>query len=122
MILNHHPDFNPENTRWKNLVSRKALGYWCSKYEPNLPNPKDYVDVNWDVNERSKVIAYLKNGKRFMSWRGFSSCRMCKLWRNGADCLTDGTYIWPEGFAHYLEEHNVKPPDEFIKYVLSMSK
>ena len=25
--------------------------------------------------------------------------------------------VWPEGFAHYLEQHDVKPPAEFLEHV-----
>jgi hypothetical protein len=34
---------------------------------------------------------------------------------NGCAELTDGTHlVWPEGLAHYVEEHNVRLPDEII--------
>lgn len=32
----------------------------------------------------------------------------------GCCTLTDGIYVWPEGFAHYLERHAVRPPPEFV--------
>jgi hypothetical protein len=36
----------------------------------------------------------------------------------GSTCRSDGTFVWPEGFAHYLEEHAVRPPQEFIQHAL----
>eukprot|EP00904_Undaria_pinnatifida_P009632 jgi/Undpi1/579/HiC_scaffold_10.g04043.m1 len=37
----------------------------------------------------------------------------------GCCTLTDGTYVWPEGLAHYLSEHAVRPPDDFIAHALA---
>ena len=36
----------------------------------------------------------------------------------GCCTLTDGTYVWPEGLAHYVSEHAVRPPEGFIKHAL----
>ena len=33
--------------------------------------------------------------------------------------LSDGTYVWPEGLAHYVEEHNVRLPQQFVDHVLA---
>lgn len=32
---------------------------------------------------------------------------------------TDGVYVWPEGLAHYVAEHNVRLPKEFVNHVLA---
>ena len=37
----------------------------------------------------------------------------------GCCTLTDGTYVWPEGLAHYVSEHAVRPPEDFIKHALA---
>jgi hypothetical protein len=31
---------------------------------------------------------------------------------------SDGRFIWPEGLAHYVEEHQARLPDEFVDSVL----
>lgn len=115
MILEHHPDTTI--IKDKPYPSGKAIGYWHSKYQQHLPKPQDYVDASWNKDERDKVIEYLQAGKRLISWMGMSHCRFCNK-DNGSCCLTDDTYVWPQGFAHYIQEHNVKPPEEFVKYVL----
>lgn len=33
----------------------------------------------------------------------------------GCCTLTDGVYVWPEGFAHYVESHHVRPPAAFVR-------
>jgi len=32
--------------------------------------------------------------------------------------MSDGIYVWPDGLAHYIEEHNVRLPEEFVAHVL----
>lgn len=104
MILSSHPS---------RQTKEKALGYW----DGERLHPKQWVDESWDPTERDLIIAYLQNGESKFRWRGCSWCRFCEC-RNGSQCLTDGTYIWPQGFTHYLIEHGVKPPQEFIDHVL----
>lgn len=36
----------------------------------------------------------------------------------GCCTLTDGKYVWPEGLAHYVLEHAVRPPEDFIARAL----
>lgn len=122
MILDHHPDFGAkvvEKMKNAGQYVQKAIGYWYSEREPDLPKPQDYVDVTWDKDECEKVANYLDAGERVISWMGYSDCRFCGK-DNGVSCLSDGIYIWPEGFGHYLRAHHVKPPKEFIEHVLKM--
>jgi hypothetical protein len=42
---------------------------------------------------------------------GWSSCRFCGA-ANGSVELTDGEhFVWPEGLAHYVSDHDVRLPD-----------
>jgi hypothetical protein len=115
-------------------------GYEFEKYEKlsedgvlSLPFPSEYRDPDpdpsnadqgsnfaWDPIEKAKVVAYLKTTSKWELWRGYSWCRFgCGEKRMGSCDLTDGQYVWPEGFAHYVERHGVKPPAEFIAHVLA---
>jgi hypothetical protein len=47
---------------------------------------------------------------------GLSPCRFCGK-HNGSLEYTDHVYIWPEGLAHYLTDHQVRLPDEFVLHV-----
>lgn len=113
-----------------------ALGYWRIPLDPlwlrgasstyiqeavaedKLPEPQDFVDSSWDAQERAHVAAYLRMGASVARWLGVSRCRICGQ-VNGSTCLSDGAYVWPEGFAHYLEAHAVRPPSVFVHHVLS---
>ncbi|MFF7456750.1 hypothetical protein [Kitasatospora sp. NPDC008115] len=47
---------------------------------------------------------------------GVSRCRLCSR-ANGSRDFTDGRYLWPEGLAHYVLDHNVRLPDEFLEHI-----
>lgn len=126
MIVVSHPDRSDER--------RIAIGYWsnmqkgmgttraaleivsCLIKRQVLPHPSNFVDEEWDKEEKKMVADYLNKAGTLIKWKGFSTCRMCDK-RNGTTCVGDDRFIWPKGFAHYIEEHNVRPPREFVDHV-----
>lgn len=94
------------------------IGYWSGGYgERGWPDVRDFVDQSWDEEERLDVGSYLRNGLVARAWMGYSPCRLCDTATNGNLDLTDGTYIWPEGLAHYVLDHSIRLPDEFVHHV-----
>jgi len=67
------------------------------------------------------VVSYLVRGRTLEQYRGLSPCRFCGVYL-GSKELTDGTYCWPEGLAHYLAAHDVRLPDEFVTHVESSAE
>lgn len=131
MIIDGYPVSAPETARPSSCSDRPRrrsgphLGYWASDLCPYLPQPIDFVDEDWDLDERMMVVEYLQAGEIKTQWRGGSYCRLCDRKGStgmGSKCLTDGTYTWPEGFAHYVEDHAVKPPQEFIDHIRRQRK
>lgn len=120
MILNWHPDYN--DPAW---AGKRFIGYWRgSEYndrvQRNLPDPKDYIDSSWNVEERTQVANRLHIATIFIQWKGYSSCRLC-TGHYGTNCRTfDGTWVFPAGFVHYIEVHNLRPPQSFIDHVLGL--
>lgn len=105
-----------------NGTQLKRVGYWRATAIPSwfdsLPYPSDRADPAWPEAERRRVLAYLKeHGRVHQSWMGYSRCRICGI-NNGCHDMTDGSYVWPSGYAHYIEQHTVKPPPHFIAHVL----
>lgn len=94
------------------------IGYWAGERAPGWPSPAEFVDPGWDADERDVVADYLRRGFVARSYMGVSPCRICGQ-PNGALELTDGTYVWPDGFAHYVAEHMVRPPQVFVEHVLA---
>lgn len=97
------------------------IGFWRSKHQPDLPDPRDFVDEDWDPAERARVSGYFAQGKVVASYRGFSDCRICGK-NNGSTELSDGVFVWPSGFAHYIKEHSVRPPQAIVDRALSGSR
>jgi hypothetical protein len=88
-------------------------GYWWSEREPHLPMPVENKGVVTDF----EVLHYLTQGEVLHRWRGFSPCRLCDKRSNGTTCLSDGTYQWPVGLAHYVEKHGVILDADFIAHI-----
>lgn len=101
-------------------VSRAPLrvGYWLDDDAPDLPNPRELIDRTWDDVERRRVVAYISRDVRTPVGEGCSTCRLCGE-PNGFVDLTDGTYVWPEGLAHYVADHHVRLPGHFVDHVLA---
>jgi hypothetical protein len=96
----------------------KSVGYWWSPETPDYPPPQDLVDPEWCPADRSRVVAYLRSGSVYAQWRGLSHCRFrcgAKPFEMGSRCLTDGIWVWPEGLSHYVEQHFVTLPSEFVR-------
>lgn len=96
----------------------KSIGYWPEKYD-EYAAPDFLADNTMDERLRSQIVAYLDQGEELFAWLGFSHCRFrCGIGKNKMGCrdLTDGEWVWPEGFSHYIKNHSLGLPSEFIEY------
>jgi hypothetical protein len=112
----------------KNRQEPTVVGYWS--YSPDDP-PLPYPQANakpWAG--QGKFVAKLKaieQGIRkrdfgtMTAYRGFSLCRLCRV-PNGNEEFEYAGYRWPSGFLHYVEIHNVRPPDDFIAAILKSER
>lgn len=95
----------------------RLLGFWAMPGgDGTLPDPRDFVDAGCDESERLWVADYLDRGQVAGEWMGTSRCRLCGR-ANGSHDLTDGVYLWPEGLGHYVVDHAVRLPAEFIEHI-----
>jgi hypothetical protein len=56
---------------------------------------------------------------------GVHECELCSKFASGGNVIIPTetfVYIAPEMISHYIEAHNYKPPDEFIKTVIDCPK
>jgi DNA-binding CsgD family transcriptional regulator len=95
------------------------IGYWLGDHAPGYPDVHDFVDTEWDAEERRSVAEWLQAGESnpWIHYLGTSTCRFCGI-ENGSDELTDGVYQWPEGLWHYIEKHEVRLPAAIVKHAL----
>jgi hypothetical protein len=100
----------------------KAIGFWIvDLHDSNWPAPQELVGV-MPADQRARLVAYLAAGMTHESYLGLSWCRFgCGIdWAlMGSRDLTDGVWLWPEGLAHYVRDHNIVLPEEFMVHALS---
>jgi hypothetical protein len=101
----------------------RHLGYWRSRQDvpDDLPWPSDFIDPDWDPQELEAVAEHVAAGEMAQGYLGYACCRLCGE-RLGTTCVSDGTFVWPAKFEHYLREHKVKPPQEFIDHALKRTE
>ena len=101
----------------------KRVGFWVSEEAPDLPDPADSIDTAWRKAEGDRILSYVDQAYGLpYAYAGFSWCRLgCPGVPSdiGTQDRTDGTFLFPEGLAHYIREHSVRPPAEFIEHVRS---
>ena len=95
------------------------IGYWRGEGARGWPDPRKFIDSSWDADDRELVVDYLGRGFVVRACMGYSPCRICGR-DNGSLELSDGTYAWPEGLAHYLADHEVRLPEQFVTHAMSM--
>jgi hypothetical protein len=103
----------------------KVIGYWTGGLShTELPLPHELVgELSQSV--RHAVCEYLTNGQVYQTYRGHSWCRFyCGISNEGMGGreLTDGEWVWPDGLVHYIQEHSVVLPEEFIAFATSGRK
>ena len=96
----------------------QPIGYWTGPDRTDLPNPEALIDETWDHLERQRVGDLLGAAATNQPGEGCSICRIC-CQPNGFVDLTDGTYVWPEGLAHYVRAHAVRLPADVVERLLS---
>jgi hypothetical protein len=73
-------------------------------------------------DQRARLGDYLAAGITHEQYLGFSWCRFgCGISPTlmGSRDLTDGAWVWPEGLSHYVREHAIVLPEEFIAHALA---
>ena len=96
------------------------IGYWIeSLADMNYFPPQELIgDLTAETKRR--IADYLDAGSLFAEYRGLSWCRFgCTHVQMGHREFTDGCWVWPEGLSHYIRDHAVTLPDQFIEHVLS---
>lgn len=64
------------------------------------------------------ILQYLKSAHK-MSWvASVRECEICGKTAGPRTYLTDGFWVWPLWLCHYVEDHNIKLPDDFINRII----
>jgi hypothetical protein len=108
--------FNPQHYA-SHRSSMKLIGYWMANlHDSHLPLPQELVGET-PASVQDTVCRYLTYGNLFATYRGLSWCRFycgAEGSEMGHREFTDGEWVWPECLVHYVREHSVLLPDEFV--------
>jgi len=99
------------------VTGLRLIGYWRNGEHPNYPDPRDFVDPDWDEDERHITGMYFATGTIARTFMGYSPCRICGE-NNGDLEYTDGVYMWPSGLAHYVHDHSVRLPEPITAHAV----
>src|ERR1043165_3334922 len=96
----------------------KRIGYWRQAKDSNYSNLPWPEEGRLPLETKQKVVEFLNKGKMNAAWMGYSTCRICgKL--NGTTCLTNGEFVYPEGYSHYILDHNIMPDIDLLSKILT---
>lgn len=96
----------------------RKVGYWCEPAIPAsaLPRFEEEVDLDWSQRERAATIDYLATGTLYNANPAVLDCPECGQ-PFTSDNYTDGLYVWPAAYPHYVAKHGVKPPEKFLLHI-----
>jgi len=117
----------------KETNNYKYVRFWKSKIDENLsPFESLFIEncltkfpventANEDnsslINKLVKLQNEIKNDDNCMkSYYGCSMCRICGI-NNGNSEYIFNNFVWPEGYIHYIRDHNIEIDDEFKEFL-----
>lgn len=99
----------------------KRVGYWKSP-GPKAGGTEEVAAAQGPManGETDAVLAFIEAASIHMAWRGMALCRVCHLKMLGSCCMVspDKMFIFPAQYEHYIVEHGVRPPEDFIAAAL----
>jgi hypothetical protein len=97
----------------------KRIGYWIESLRDTVNLPPQELVRAMDDDVRRTLSDYLDSGEVHQTYRGTSWCRFFCGHQMGCRDFSDGEWIWPEDLGHYVREHSVALPPEFVEHVLA---
>src|ERR1700677_3443843 len=102
-------------------MEKMREGFWRTKREPELPMAVANLNP-WEGQEYFlRALAEVECKAERWQYRGSSRCMFCDV-INGPAILSLANWEWPKGFRHYVKEHNVKPSEIFIAFILGQAE
>lgn len=104
---------------------RVPIGYFSSQKVGSVKSKQKKEDWNRKrlfLNKIYQIQSYIEDGiiGKYTCFKGSAHSRIEHDFLVGNCEYELNKYKWPEGYiAHYVEKHNLKPPDHFVKWVLN---
>ena len=102
------------------MKSVKKEGFWYEGARSLLPKPialtKPWEGKSKFTKALTELESRVREHGRIRRYKGGSKCRICEC-SNGSTEFEFKSWVWPVGFSHYVEDHNVRPSLAFQKFV-----
>lgn len=102
-------------------ASQEAWQEIHRKWEGRIKDKATRVEKEREQDAYFADITAARDQAPMVAYRGWSSCRMCGC-LNGTREYQHGGWRWPEGYAHYIEQHNIVPTADFITFINNIWK
>lgn len=109
------------NEYYKNHI---FVGFWKDLEDPSMDifskiKLKDIPEKNLDKNHNKNIVEKIYKLQKIANveeYFGCSYCRICNKSNGGKEYSYD-KYVWPEGYIHYLSDHNIKIDQDFENFI-----
>lgn len=101
------------------------VGFWAKHrascenvmpWETTYPNFPVANSATMDQHHLLQRLAVAESKASVVEYLGVSYCRICGT-RNGHREFTLGDFRWPQGYVHYLRDHNVAIDPAFADFL-----
>jgi hypothetical protein len=107
-------------------MNTRMIGFWGSPAQTSEGTQEVKKAGGTLTNEEATaVLAFIEASKVSASWRGYAGCRVlgCNDLLGTHDMVTpDEGFIFPDKYEHYIIQHGVRPPEDFIQAALAWQK
>lgn len=119
-----------DREKMSDVAHHKVEGYWAKNHDDKsqFPFPKSHDEPFIGQDEFVESLRKIEDSKsvKVESQKGSSPCRFGDRAANGSQeysvKLKDTEVHWPEGYLHYVVDHNVIPSREFFRFVINFVK
>jgi len=90
---------------------KDLLDYICVEESDIVKN--ELIGIK-SYEDEDKIVQYLLDGQKFSTVASLKECDICDTIAGSINYHTDGKWLWPIWVIHYIKEHNLKLPENFI--------
>lgn len=95
--------------------SHPWVGFYAPEFTGRPYEESDYVDPSWAPADLESIVRYLREAPVALATSGQGGpCGRCGAWIESGAYRFDGTWLWPDPFAHLVERHGFVVPDRMV--------
>jgi len=104
--------------RWFFSRECQYYGFWGKPGSKTSFEQSATIDHNLEKNQKERIINYLSQSPLVCGAYGIVACQRCEKKFKGPNIHSDGVWVWPGTLMHYVQEHDVSLPKDFLKHIV----